>query len=305
MTTLTHTSLSVANPWSMVPPLGNLDAYITAANRLPMLTPEQEQEFARKLRDENDLEAAGKLVLSHLRLVISVSRQYLGYGLPHADLIQEGNVGLMKAVKRFDPEQGVRLVSYALHWIKAEIHEYILKNWRMVKVATTKAQRKLFFNLRSMKSQMLSEDAAQHGDDRAPPDLETDTPDRLDRAGDARPLDVVPVPRGGGGIVEQGLVPLDAEVPRRRVAALGVGLAQVEVDARPKAGWGTGGRIGGGGHGGSFGFQLGLVVVTWVLGFPIAIRFLKKPGLRGFGLGMLLASLSPFFIFAYNNLRWR
>ena len=144
-------ALSVANPWGLVPPLGNLDAYITAANRLPMLTLEEEQAFARKLRDENDVEAAGKLVLSHLRLVISVSRQYLGYGLPHADLIQEGNVGLMKAVKRFDPDQGVRLVSYAMHWIKAEIHEYILKNWRMVKVATTKAQRKLFFNLRSMK----------------------------------------------------------------------------------------------------------------------------------------------------------
>jgi RNA polymerase sigma-32 factor len=135
----------------LVPSLGNLDAYITAANRLPMLTPEQEQEFARQLKDNNDIEAAGKLVLSHLRLVVSVSRQYLGYGLPHADLIQEGNIGLMKAVKRFDPDQGVRLVSYAMHWIKAEIHEYILKNWRMVKVATTKAQRKLFFNLRSMK----------------------------------------------------------------------------------------------------------------------------------------------------------
>ena len=151
MTTLTQAPLAVANPWSLVPPLGNLDAYISAVNRLPMLTLEQEQEFARKLKDENDLEAAGKLVLSHLRLVVSVSRQYLGYGLPHADLIQEGNVGLMKAVKRFDPDQGVRLVSYAMHWIKAEIHEYILKNWRMVKVATTKAQRKLFFNLRSMK----------------------------------------------------------------------------------------------------------------------------------------------------------
>jgi RNA polymerase sigma-32 factor len=118
---------------------------------MPMLTLEQEQAFARKLKNEGDLESASKLVLSHLRLVVSVSRQYLGYGLPHGDLIQEGNVGLMKAVKRFDPDQGVRLVSYALHWIKAEIHEYILKNWRMVKVATTKAQRKLFFNLRSMK----------------------------------------------------------------------------------------------------------------------------------------------------------
>ena len=151
MTTLTHQPLAITNPWGLVPSLGNLDAYITAANRLPMLTLEQEQAFARQLKDNNDLEAAGKLVLSHLRLVVSVSRQYLGYGLPHADLIQEGNIGLMKAVKRFDPDQGVRLVSYAMHWIKAEIHEYILKNWRMVKVATTKAQRKLFFNLRSMK----------------------------------------------------------------------------------------------------------------------------------------------------------
>jgi RNA polymerase sigma-32 factor len=124
---------------------------------MPMLTLEQEQEFARKLKNENDLEAAGKLVLSHLRVVVSVARQYLGYGLPHADLIQEGNIGLMKAVKRFDPDQGVRLVSYAMHWIKAEIHEYILKNWRMVKVATTKAQRKLFFNLRSMKQGLKAE----------------------------------------------------------------------------------------------------------------------------------------------------
>ena len=152
MTTLTapNTAL-VANPWALVPPLGHLDAYITAVNRMPMLTLEQEQAYARQLKNDNDLEAAGKLIMSHLRLVVSVSRQYLGYGLPHADLIQEGNVGLMKAVKRFDPDQGVRLVSYAMHWIKAEIHEYILRNWRMVKVATTKAQRKLFFNLRSMK----------------------------------------------------------------------------------------------------------------------------------------------------------
>ncbi len=155
-----HTALATANPWSLVPPLGNLDAYISTANRLPMLTLEEEQRFARQYRDDNDLEAAGKLVLSHLRLVVSVARQYLGYGLPHGDLIQEGNVGLMKAVKRFDPDQGVRLVSYALHWIKAEIHEYILKNWRMVKVATTKAQRKLFFNLRSMKQRFKSDDAA-------------------------------------------------------------------------------------------------------------------------------------------------
>ena len=155
-----NTALAPANPWSLVPPLGNLDAYISTANRLPMLTLEEELRFARQYRDDTDLEAAGKLVLSHLRLVVSVSRQYLGYGLPHGDLIQEGNVGLMKAVKRFDPDQGVRLVSYALHWIKAEIHEYILKNWRMVKVATTKAQRKLFFNLRSMKQRFKSNDAA-------------------------------------------------------------------------------------------------------------------------------------------------
>ena len=154
------TAMAVSNPWAMVPALGHLDAYISAVNRMPMLTLEEEQEAARQLKQNNDLEAARKLVLSHLRLVVSVSRQYLGYGLPHGDLIQEGNVGLMKAVKRFDPDQGVRLVSYALHWIKAEIHEYILKNWRMVKVATTKAQRKLFFNLRSMK-QGFKADAAE------------------------------------------------------------------------------------------------------------------------------------------------
>jgi RNA polymerase sigma-32 factor len=151
----------MANPWSVVPSLGNLDAYISAVNRLPLLTLEEEQEYARKFKQHNDLEAAGKLVLSHLRLVVSVSRKYLGYGLPHGDLIQEGNIGLMKAVKRFDPDQGVRLVSYALHWIKAEIHEYILRNWRMVKVATTKAQRKLFFNLRSMKQGFKDDAHAQ------------------------------------------------------------------------------------------------------------------------------------------------
>ena len=160
------TAMTLSNPWAVVPSLGHLDAYITAVNRLPLLTLEEEQEAARKLKESNDLEAARKLVLSHLRLVVSVSRQYLGYGLPHGDLIQEGNVGLMKAVKRFDPDQGVRLVSYALHWIKAEIHEYILKNWRMVKVATTKAQRKLFFNLRSMKQGFKAEaqDSATHRD---------------------------------------------------------------------------------------------------------------------------------------------
>ncbi|WP_390884881.1 RNA polymerase sigma factor RpoH [Cupriavidus gilardii] len=131
--------------------LGNLDSYIQAVHRIPMLTAEEEQRLARELRDHDSVEAARRLVMSHLRLVVSIARQYLGYGLPHADLIQEGNIGLMKAVKRFDPDQGVRLVSYAIHWIKAEIHEYVLRNWRMVKVATTKAQRKLFFNLRSHK----------------------------------------------------------------------------------------------------------------------------------------------------------
>jgi len=150
---------AVRDPWALVPSLGNLDAYIGAVNRVPLLTQEEETEFARRLRDHDDLAAAGRLVVSHLRLVVSISRKYLGYGLPHGDLIQEGNIGLMKAVKRFDPDQGVRLVSYAIHWIRAEIHEYILKNWRMVKVATTKAQRKLFFNLRSMK-QSLKDDAA-------------------------------------------------------------------------------------------------------------------------------------------------
>jgi RNA polymerase sigma-32 factor len=160
MNNFSATSLAVRDPWALVPSLGNLDAYITAINRIPLLTQEEESRFARELRANGDIESAGKLVLSHLRLVVSISRKYLGYGLPHGDLIQEGNVGLMKAVKRFDPDQGVRLVSYAMHWIKAEIHEYILKNWRMVKVATTKAQRKLFFNLRSMKQSMKDDATA-------------------------------------------------------------------------------------------------------------------------------------------------
>ena len=133
---------------------GSIDSYIQAVNRVPMLSAEEEHALALRLRDDNDLEAARALVLSHLRLVVSVARGYLGYGLPHADLIQEGNIGLMKAVKRFDPSRKVRLVSFAIHWIKAEMHEYILRNWRLVKVATTKAQRKLFFNLRSMKSDL-------------------------------------------------------------------------------------------------------------------------------------------------------
>jgi len=142
--------LSASFPVPM--PTGSLEAYISTVNRFPLLSAAEERSLAQRLRDHNDIDAARQLVLSHLRLVVSVARGYLGYGLPHADLIQEGNIGLMKAVKRFDPERGVRLVSFALHWIRAEIHEHILRNWRLVKVATTKAQRKLFFNLRSMKT---------------------------------------------------------------------------------------------------------------------------------------------------------
>ncbi|HWA14429.1 MAG TPA: RNA polymerase sigma factor RpoH [Burkholderiales bacterium] len=142
-------ALTLAVPFPSA--VGSLDTYIQAVNRAPLLTQEQETEYARRLRDHEDVEAAHQLVVSHLRVVVAIARGYLGYGLPHGDLIQEGNVGLMKAVRRFDPERGVRLVSFAIHWIRAEIHEYILRNWRIVKVATTKAQRKLFFNLRSLK----------------------------------------------------------------------------------------------------------------------------------------------------------
>ena len=131
---------------------GSIESYIQRVNAVPMLTAEEEKALALRLQQDNDLEAARQLVLSHLRVVVSIARGYSGYGLPQADLIQEGNIGLMKAVKRFDPDRGVRLFSFAVHWIKAEIHEYILRNWRLVRVATTKAQRKLFFNLRSMKS---------------------------------------------------------------------------------------------------------------------------------------------------------
>jgi RNA polymerase sigma-32 factor len=134
-----------------IPAAGSLETYIQTVNSFPILTQERETALARRLRDADDLEAARELVLSHLRVVVAIARGYMGYGLPQADLIQEGNIGLMKAVKRFDPERGVRLVSFAVHWIRAEIHEFILRNWRIVKVATTKAQRKLFFNLRSLK----------------------------------------------------------------------------------------------------------------------------------------------------------
>lgn len=139
------------NAMALPVPVGSLEGYIQAVGRFPILSLDDEQRLARKFRAGDDVDAARQLVLSHLRLVVAIARGYMGYGLPQADLIQEGNVGLMKAVKRFDPDRGVRLVSFAIHWIRAEIHEFILRNWRLVKVATTKAQRKLFFNLRSMK----------------------------------------------------------------------------------------------------------------------------------------------------------
>jgi RNA polymerase sigma-32 factor len=152
-------TLPMALPLPMA--AGSLEAYIQSVKRFPLLSAEQERDYARRYQRDGDLDAARQLVLSHLRLVVAVARGYLGYGLPHADLIQEGNIGLMKAVKRFDPARGVRLVSFAIHWVKAEIHEYVLRNWRLVKVATTKAQRKLFFNLRSMKKGLAPLTAAE------------------------------------------------------------------------------------------------------------------------------------------------
>jgi RNA polymerase sigma-32 factor len=151
----------IANSLPIPSALGSLDAYISAVNRVPVLSAEEEQALARQLRDEEDLDAAKSLVLSHLRFVVHVARGYQGYGLGMGDLIQEGNIGLMKAVKRFDPDQGVRLVSFAVHWVRAEMHEFILKNWRIVKVATTKAQRKLFFNLRKNKKRLGWMNAAE------------------------------------------------------------------------------------------------------------------------------------------------
>ena len=248
------TALSIRDPWSMVPSLGNLEAYVSAVNRLPMLTQSEETQLARTLRDAGDLQSAGRLVLSHLRLVVSISRQYMGYGLPQGDLIQEGNVGLMKAVKRFDPEQGVRLVSYAMHWIKAEIHEYILKNWRMVKVATTKAQRKLFFNLRSMKQGMKSEAGAgdTHRNTLTPAEVES-----MARSLNVKPDEVVEMEmRLSGGDValepqnddgEESYAPIayladDSNEPTRRIEARhrdwlsgdGIAYALEALDARSR-----------------------------------------------------------------------
>ena len=138
---------------AIIPSLGNLDAFIQAANRAPILTAEQEQDLMRRLHQENDMAAGRDLVMAHLRLVIAIARSYLGYGLPHADLIQEGNIGLLKAIKNFDPQRGARLMTFAEYWIRSEIQDYIVKNWRQVKLATTKSQRKLFFNLRSMRGE--------------------------------------------------------------------------------------------------------------------------------------------------------
>ena len=253
----TSTALTLRDPWAMVPSLGNLDAYISAANRVPLLTHEQEIAFATRLRASGDLDAAGKLVVSHLRLVVSISRQYLGYGLPQGDLIQEGNVGLMKAVKRFDPTQGVRLVSYAMHWIKAEIHEYVLKNWRMVKVATTKSQRKLFFNLRSMK-QGLKQGMGEDGE--AQTFRNTLTPDEVAQVAQAlnvKPEEVIEMEtRLSGGDValepqtddgEESYAPIayladDTQEPTQRLEAMhrdwlssdGIGNALAVLDERSR-----------------------------------------------------------------------
>lgn len=163
-------AVAVSNPGA----LGTIEAYIAAVNQQPMLSADEERDLGRRLQAHDDLDAARRLIMSHLRLVVSTARQYLGYGLPHADLIQEGNIGLMKAVRRFDPERGVRLVSFAIHWIKAEIHEYIIRNWRLVRIATTKAQRKLFFNLRRLR----------------PEHMETLDPEEIEKI--ARKLDVRP-----------------------------------------------------------------------------------------------------------------
>jgi RNA polymerase sigma-32 factor len=154
MSKATAIALRQPSAAALVPLAGSIDAYISAVNALPVLDADAERQLALRLRDGNDLDAAQQLVLSNLRHVVHIARGYLGYGLPIADLIQEGNVGLMKAVKRFNPEVGVRLISFAVHWIKSDIHEYIVRNWRMVKIATTKAQRKLFFNLRRLKGRL-------------------------------------------------------------------------------------------------------------------------------------------------------
>lgn len=192
-----NTSLVLKNSETLLAgPLGSLDAYIERVSQIPVLTREQESALATRFRRDNDLEAARELVLSHLRFVVHIARGYVGYGLPIGDLVQEGNVGLMKAVKRFDPDVGVRLVSFAVHWIRAEIHEFVLRNWRLVKIATTKAQRKLFFNLRRMKKNLAwlsdSETRAVARDLGVTPEEVTEMEKRLA----ARDLSFDPVPEG-------------------------------------------------------------------------------------------------------------
>ena len=190
-------ALVVKNPETLLSgPLGSLDAYIERVSQIPVLSRESELELATRFHRDNDLDAARQLVLAHLRFVVHVARGYMGYGLPVGDLIQEGNVGLMKAVKRFDPSVGVRLVSFAVHWIRAEIHEYVLRNWRLVKVATTKAQRKLFFNLRRLKKNLAwlsdAETRAVARDLGVTPAEVTEMEKRLS----ARDLSFDPVPEG-------------------------------------------------------------------------------------------------------------
>ncbi|MFP4560791.1 MAG: RNA polymerase sigma factor RpoH [Thiohalorhabdus sp.] len=222
---------------------GSLESYLSYVRRLPLLSWEEEQDYARRYRSEEDLEAARALVLSHLRVVVRIARGYQDYGLPFADLIQEGNIGLMKAVKNFDPDRGVRLVSFAVHWIRAEIHEYILRNWRMVKVATTKAQRKLFFNLRKTKkhlSWLSREEARDIAEDLQVPeeqvlkmdavmsrgDQSLNEPIGEDEDGDTR-VDMLP---DGGESVEEELA--ESELKERTGEALASALANLDTRSR-------------------------------------------------------------------------
>jgi RNA polymerase sigma-32 factor len=233
----------MALPMTLPAPMaaGSLEAYVQTVNRFPILTAEEEAALARRLREHEDLDAARQLVLSHLRLVVAVARGYLGYGLPHADLIQEGNIGLMKAVKRFDPQRGVRLVSFAIHWIKAEIHEYILRNWRLVRVATTKAQRKLFFNLRSMKrglAPLTSDEVARVASElRVKPEEVTEMETRLagqELAFEAEGEDDVNAPVHW--LADNGAEPSQAleEAESERVRGEGLARALASLDARSR-----------------------------------------------------------------------
>jgi RNA polymerase sigma-32 factor len=197
MTATAPTAVAIVNrknDFALAGPVGSFDAYMDKVSRIPVLTREEEAELAQKFRNEGDLDAARQLVMSHLRFVVHIARGYSGYGLPLGDVVQEGNVGLMKAVKRFDPNVGVRLVSFAVHWIRAEIHEYVLRNWRLVKVATTKAQRKLFFNLRKLKKNLAwlsaEETQAVARDLKVSPEEVTEMEKRLA----ARDLSFDPVP---------------------------------------------------------------------------------------------------------------